>query len=226
MRILIAEDKARMASLLQRALQREGYVAMVAHDGEAALMNIQNYQLDAVVMDVMMPKLDGFQVLTRMRSEGVTAPVILLTARDSSEDIVHGLDAGADDYLVKPFELAVLLARLRALTRRPAALVCSDMRVGDLLLRREAHDVICGGREIHLTRMEFMLLEALMKRAGHVVRKETLAEIGWGQDAKFHEGTLYVFIRSLRNKLQTADGAEVLHTVRGVGYKLQAHAAA
>ena len=222
MRILIVEDKVRMASLLQRAAQREGYLTQVAHDGEAALTLIERNRFDAIVMDVMMPRLDGFEVLTRMRSLDVKVPTILLTAKDSSRDIVHGLDLGADDYLTKPFELAVLMARLRAVIRRPAALVQTQLQVGELLLRQDTHDAIYAGQTIPLTRMEYTLLEALMQRAGQVVRKETLMEIGWGSEEECNENTLYVFIRMLRNKLHTADHPDLLHTIRGVGYMLKA----
>ncbi len=221
MRVLIAEDKVRMAMLLQRALQREGYLAIVAHDGHAALDCIQRYRLDAIVMDVMMPKLDGFEVLRQMRSMNVKVPTILLTAKDTSRDVVHGLDLGADDYLTKPFELAVLLARLRALTRRPSTLVQGPLRVGDLLLHSDTHEVECAGERTSLTRMEFTLLEALMQRAGKVVRKEDLAEIGWGTEELFRESTLYVFICALRAKLHSADRPNMLQTVRGVGYVLK-----
>ena len=226
MRILIVEDKVRMASLLQRAVQREGYLTLVAHDGEAALDLLQHPRLDAVVMDVMMPKLDGFEVLKRMRSEEISVPTLLLTARDAGQDIVHGLDLGADDYLTKPFDLAILLARLRALVRRPSAQVHGPLRAGDLVLRAEVHAVEVAGARISLTPMEFVLLEALMQRVGHVVRKESLAEIGWGGNDKVNESTLYVFMRSLRNKLHAPDRPELLHTVRGVGYMLKATAAA
>ncbi len=221
MRVLIVEDKIRMALLLQRAMQREGYIALVANDGEAAMDIVQRTRLNAIVMDVMMPKLDGFSVLERMRGSQINVPTILLTARDASSDIVHGLDLGADDYLTKPFDLAVLLARVRALVRRPADLVQGPLRNGDLVLRTETHQVEFADRQISLTPMEFVLLEALMQRAGHVVRKEILAEIGWGGDGHFKESTLYVFMRSLRNKLHTQDRPHLLHTIRGVGYMLK-----
>ena len=221
MRVLIAEDKARMATLLQRAVEREGYLTLVVHDGEAALASVQQNQLDAIVMDVMMPKLSGFEVLARMRSIDVQVPTILLTAKDSSSDIVHGLDLGADDYLTKPFDLAVLLARLRALVRRPPEVVLRPLRVGNLVLRSDTHEVECDGSSNSLTPMEFTLLEALMQRAGKIVRKEDLAEIGWGTGAPFQESTLYVFIRALRSKLHSPGKPEVLHTVRGVGYLLK-----
>ena len=210
-----------MAMLLQRAMHREGYLALVVHDGEAALSSMQQHRLDAIVMDVMMPKLSGFEVLARMRSMNVKVPTILLTAKDSNQDIVHGLDLGADDYLTKPFDLAVLLARLRALIRRPPALTLGPLRVGDLVLRVDTHEVEFAGRCTSLTPMEFTLLEALMQRAGTIVRKEDLAEIGWGTDGPFSQSTLYVFIRALRAKLHTPERPYVLHTVRGVGYVLR-----
>ncbi len=221
MRILIAEDKVRMATLLQRALQREGYLTLVVHDGEAALAMIESQHLDAIVMDVMMPKVDGFAVLAQMRDMKIKVPTILLTAKDTSHDVVHGLDLGADDYLTKPFELAVLLARVRALVRRPSTLVQGPLQVGDLILHSGTHEIEYGARRTGLTPMEFTLLEVLMQRAGQVVRKEDLAIIGWGIDQPFSESTLYVFIRSLRTKLHSADRPALLRTVRGVGYMLK-----
>ncbi len=222
MRVLIVEDKVRMALLLQRAMQREGYLTFVANDGEAALTLLEQQHFDAVVMDIMLPKLDGFEVLERMRRSSIRVPTILLTARDTNRDIVRGLDLGADDYLTKPFDLAVLLARLRALVRRPAALLQAPLRAGDLVLRAETHEVRLRERSISLTPLEFTLMEALMQRVGNVVPKETLAAIGWGASETFREGTLYVFMRSLRSKLHEPDQPELLHTVRGVGYMLRA----
>ena len=221
MRILIAEDKVRMATMLQRALQREGYLALVVHDGEAALATVESQHLDAIVLDVMMPKLDGFAVLAQMRDMKIRVPTILLTAKDTSQDVVHGLDLGADDYLTKPFELVVFLARVRALVRRPSLLVQGPLQVGELTLHTGTHEIACGDRRTTLTPMEFTLLEALMQRAGQVVRKEDLAAIGWGTDQPFNESTLYVFIRSLRTKLHSAERPDLLHTVRGVGYMLK-----
>ena len=221
MRVLVAEDKVRMAMLLQRSLQREGYLVSIVHDGEAALAAIGRHRPDAIVMDVMMPKLDGYEVLARMRGMQVKVPTILLTARDTNGDVVRGLDLGADDYLTKPFDLAVLLARLRALARRPAILVQRPLQVGNLLLHGESHQMQCLDRCTSLTPMEFTLLEALMQRAGRVVRKEDLMQIGWGADEVFQDGTLYVFIRSLRTKLNVLGQPDILHTIRGVGYLLR-----
>ena len=213
-----------MAMLLQRSLQREGYLVVVVHDGESALTAIGRHRPDAIVMDVMMPKLDGFQVLARLRSMDVRIPTILLTAKHTSEDIVTGLDLGADDYLTKPFELAVLLARLRAVVRRPSTLVKGPLRAGDLVLHFETHEIECAGQRRVLTPLEFTLLQGLMQRVGRVVRKEELVKIGWGNDDAFQEGTLYVFIRALRGKMHALGIPDMLHTVRGVGYVLR-HAA-
>lgn len=221
MRVLIVEDKVRMALLLQRAMQREGYLTLVANDGEAALDLLEQQHFNAVVMDIMLPKLDGFAVLERMRRWNIRVPVIMLTARDTNRDIVHGLDLGADDYLTKPFDLTVLLARVRALVRRPAALLQAPLRAGDLVLRADTHSVQLRERTISLTPLEFTLMEALMLRVGTVVPKETLAAIGWGTSETFREGTLYVFMRSLRTKLHEPDQPELLHTVRGIGYLLR-----
>jgi DNA-binding response OmpR family regulator len=225
MRVLIVEDKVRMAGLLQRAVQREGYLTLVAHDGEAALEAVNSHHFDALILDVMIPKLDGFAVLDELRRSEIRVPTILLTAKDSARDIVHGLDLGADDYLTKPFDLDVLLARLRALTRRAPALYQEPLRIGGLLLRNDTHSVECGDETIALTPTEFALMEVLIRHAGRVVRKETLAEIGWGLDSEFSDDTLYVFIRSLRNKISFRHQPVVLHTVRGVGYMLKGVAA-
>jgi DNA-binding response OmpR family regulator len=220
MRVLIVEDKVRLAALLQKAVQREGYATLVVHDGEAALAAISSHQLNAVILDVMIPKLDGFAVLERMRREKIRVPTILLTAKDTNHDIVHGLDLGADDHMSKPFDMAVLLARLRALTRRPLSLLEHQLSVGRLFIRPSTHCVECDGVAIPLTPTEYALMELLMRRAGQVVRKETLAETGWGSD-DLNEDKLYVFMRALRTKIKFERQPVLLHTIRGVGYMLK-----
>ena len=225
MRILIAEDRMRMAALLDKAIRREGYLTVVAHDGQTALEAISNYHLHAIVLDVMLPKLSGFEVLSRMRQDNGRVPTILLTARDASQDVVHGLDLGADDYLTKPFEMAVLLARLRALTRRSPLLLDCRLDVGGLTLRRDTHALECDGEAIALTPTELALMETLMQRAGLVVTKEELIRVGWSGGADVSDDTLYVFMRALRNKIQFARQPALLHTVRGVGYTLRIVAA-
>ena len=221
MRVLIVEDKMRMAALLQRAIQREGYSTLLVHDGELALQAITRQHLNAIVLDVMIPKLDGFAVLDSMRRSQIKVPTILLTAKDTNQDIVYGLDLGADDYMTKPFDMTVLLARLRALTRRSPVLQERQLRAGSLLLRPETHAVECDGASIPLTPTEFALMELLMQRAGYVVRKEALAEAGWGNDSDLNEDKLYVFMRALRTKLQFQRQPVLLHTIRGVGYMLK-----
>ena len=221
MRVMIVDDKVRMASLLRRAIEREGYLTVVAHDGETALELANDYHLDAIVLDVMLPRLDGFSVLQRLRETAVDVPTIFLTARDNNRDIVHGLDLGADDYLTKPFDLTVLLARLRALTRRKAAIDPGVLHVGNLILRSDLHSIERNGEMIALTRTEFALMEALMKNAGRIVSKETLAEIGWGLGGEMNEHNLYVFIGTLRSKIQLSGESALLQTVRGVGYILR-----
>jgi DNA-binding response OmpR family regulator len=221
MRIMIVDDKVRMASLLRRAMEREGYLTVVAHDGETALELANEHRLDAIVLDVMLPGLDGFSVLQRLRETAVDTPTIFLTARDTNGDIVRGLDLGADDYLTKPFDLKVLLARLRALTRRKAPIHSDILQVGNLVLRSDLHSIECNGEIIALTRTEFTLMETLMQNAGRIVSKETLVEAGWGLGGEMNEHNLYVFIASLRSKIQLSGEAASLQTVRGVGYLLR-----
>jgi DNA-binding response OmpR family regulator len=221
MRIMIVDDKVRMASLLRRAMEREGYLTVVAHDGETALELANEHRLDAIVLDVMLPGLDGFSVLQRLRETAVDTPTIFLTARDTNGDIVRGLDLGADDYLTKPFDLKVLLARLRALTRRKAPIHSDILQVDNLVLRSDLHSIECNGEIIALTRTEFTLMETLMQNAGRIVSKETLVEAGWGLGGEMNEHNLYVFIASLRSKIQLSGEAASLQTVRGVGYLLR-----
>jgi DNA-binding response OmpR family regulator len=221
--VLIAEDNPRMAGVLRRALQREGYVVSVAGDGEQALNMGLLGGLDILVLDVMMPRLDGFDVVRHLRAAKQMTPAILVTARDSMSDIVRGLDSGADDYLTKPFPLDVLLARMRALARRGPATYPDDLEFEDLVLNRRTHELERGGRRVPLTRTEYLLLEVLMRRAGSIAPREVLAEAGWG-GADVNDSTMYVFIRALRAKLTGPGERQLLHTVRGIGYTLRTEA--
>jgi DNA-binding response OmpR family regulator len=223
MRVLIAEDNPRMAGVLRRALQREGYVVSVADDGEQALNMGLLGGLDILVLDVMMPRLDGFDVVRHLRAAKQMMPTILVTARDSMADIVRGLDSGADDYLTKPFPLDVLLARMRALARRGPATYPDDLQFEDLVLNRRTHELERGDRRVPLTRTEYLLLEVLMRRAGSIAPREVLAEAGWG-GADVNDGTMYVFIRALRAKVAGPGERQLLHTVRGIGYTLRTEA--
>jgi DNA-binding response OmpR family regulator len=221
MRVLIAEDKPRMASLLQRALQREGYFVSVACDGEQALTMGMAGGLDILVLDVMLPGRDGFNVIKQLRAAKQMIPTIMVTARDSMADMIRGLDLGADDYLIKPFALDVLLARVRALGRRGPATYPNDLQFADITLVRRTHEMQRGDRRVALTRTEYALLEVLMRRAGSIAPRDVLAEAGWGDGAEVSDSTLYVFIRALRLKLAGPGEPQLLHTVRGIGYTLR-----
>src|SRR5215469_5617519 len=192
MRVLVAEDKPRMAHFLQRALQREGYSVELAFDGEQALSRGLSGGLDLMVLDVMLPRRDGFDVIRNLRAARQMFPTIMLTARDAMCDIVRGLDSGADDYLTKPFALDVLLARVRALTRRGPAAYPADLQFEDLVLNSRTHELRRGERTAPLTRTEYALLEVMMRRAGCVVPRNVLVEAGWGGAAEVSDGTLYV----------------------------------
>ena len=224
MRVLVAEDKPRMARFLQRALQSEGYSVELAFDGEQALCMGLSGGLDLMVLDVMLPRRDGFDVIRNLRAAKQMLPTIMVTARDAMPDIVRGLDLGADDYLTKPFALDVLLARVRALTRRGPAAYPLDLQFADLVLNSRTHQLRRGERTASLTRTEYALLETLMRRPGCIVPRSALVEAGWGGGAEVGDGTLYVFVRSLRTKLAAGGEAQLLHTVRGVGYTLRSDA--
>ncbi|HXA49515.1 MAG TPA: response regulator transcription factor [Candidatus Acidoferrum sp.] len=221
MRVLVAEDKPRMAHFLERALRSEGYSVQLAFDGEQALSMGLSGGLDVMVLDVMLPGRDGFDVIRTLREAKQMLPTIMVSARDAKSDIVRGLDLGADDYLTKPFALDVLLARVRALTRRGPAAYSADLRFQDLVLNSRTHELTRADRTTALTRTEYALLEMLIRRAGCIVPRDALVEAGWGGGAEIGDGTLYVFIRSLRGKIAPAGETQYLHTVRGVGYTLR-----
>jgi DNA-binding response OmpR family regulator len=225
MRVLIAEDKPRMAAMLRRALEREGYQVSVANDGEQALHLGMLGGMDAMILDVMLPYRDGFEVIHMLRQAKHMIPTIMVTARDDMSDVVRGLDLGADDYLTKPFPLAILLARVRALVRRGPVSYPEDLVFEDVTLDSRTHELRRGQRRAALTRTEFALLEVLMRRAGSVVPHQVLVDAGWGGAAEVNDATLYVFIRGLRAKLSTPDKTQLLHTVRGIGYTLRSEAA-
>jgi DNA-binding response OmpR family regulator len=218
MRILVAEDKPAMANLLTRTLRRAGHSVQVAYDGQEALNLGRCGDNDVILLDLMLPRLDGFAVIRTLRAERMCTPTLILSARDAMSDIVLGLDAGADDYLTKPFALEVLLARIRALSRRIPVSVPSNLVVGDMVLNTSTHTLHRNGRASSLTRTEFALMDLLMRRAGSIVTHDSLIEAGWGLGAEVNEGTLYVFMRMLRAKIGETP---LLHTVRSVGYSLR-----
>ncbi|HKS67110.1 MAG TPA: response regulator transcription factor [Candidatus Acidoferrales bacterium] len=218
MRVLIVEDDRSMASLLQRGLEEENHVVSVAHDGAEGLDLCESYQFDIVVLDWMLPRMDGLEVARRLRKSGRAMPILMLTARDAVPDIVKGLDAGADDYLTKPFSFAEFLARLRALARRPAAARSNRLETADLALDLSSHRVFRGRQEIHLTQTEYRLLEFLMRRSGGAASRRAIIEAVWGLDAEVEENTLDAFVRLLRAKIDNKHKQRLIHTVRGFGY--------
>src|SRR5262245_8341523 len=221
-RVLIVEDEPRMASLVSRGLNGEGLAADVAATGEDALWMAQAADYDAIVLDVMLPGLDGFATCRRLRDAGVWAPVLMLTARDSVEDRVTGLDTGADDYLVKPFAFAELLARLRALMRRGDAERPPVLEVGDLRLDPATRRVERGSTEVALSAKEFALLETFMRRPGDVLSRLYLLEHAWDFAYESRSNIVDVYILRLRSKIDAPFGITSLETVRGAGYRLRA----
>jgi two-component system, OmpR family, response regulator MprA len=219
MRILLVDDDPGICDSLDRALRREGYAVSIARDGEAALAAVAADPPDAMVLDVAMPKLDGLSVCRRLRAEGNAVPILVLTARHSLGDRVAGLDAGADDYLVKPFALEELLARLRSIMRRAAPVQDAEALVlGDLTLDLRTRVATRGGTTIELTRMEYQLLELFLRNAGQVLTRELIFDRVWGYDFGVNSNSLDVYVGYLRRKTELDGLPRLLHTVRGVGY--------
>jgi two-component system OmpR family response regulator len=221
-RILVVEDDRKLAGLLRRGLSENGNATDVVGDGENAIWRAKAHRYDAIVLDVMLPGRDGFSTCSELRESGVWAPVLMLTARDSVEDRVAGLDAGADDYLTKPFSLAELLARLRALARRGATARPTVLEVGDLRLDPATRSVRRGATEIGLSSKEFALLETLMRRPGEVVSRLELLESAWDFAYDNRSNVITVYVRRLREKIDRPFGLRSLETVQGVGYRLRA----
>ena len=222
-RVLVVEDDLDIAGVLRRSLDKEDYKVRLAGDGESALEQSAVFQPDAVILDLGLPKLDGVEVCRRLRAAG-DVPILVLTARDALDARVEGLDSGADDYLVKPFEREELLARLRALLRRRPPRGSAYMVVGDLRLNPDSREVLRGGRRIELTTREFELLEYLMRNRGIVVSRQRPLDEVWGYHPFAETNTVDVFISTLRRKLESGEEARLLHTVRGAGYVLREEA--
>lgn len=218
MKVLVAEDKPAMAELLTRTLHRDGHSVLVAYDGQEALEMGRSGGCDVILLDLMLPRLDGFKVIRTLRAERHHTPTLIVSARDAMSDIIQGLDSGADDYLIKPFALDILLARVRALSRRLPVSTEGNLVFQDLVLDRGRHELHRNGRTSALTRTEFALMDLLMRRAGSIVTHDTLLQAGWGFDADVNGGTLYVFIRMLRNKIGEP---QYLKTARNVGYTIR-----
>jgi two-component system, OmpR family, response regulator MprA len=219
-RVLVVDDDAAVRQSLSTALGRDGYEVLAAEGGGAALAQMAATSVDAIVLDVAMREPNGLEVCRRLRSRGDRTPILMLTARDLVDDRVAGLDAGADDYLVKPFALAELRARLRALLRRNAA-SAELLRYADLVLDLAAARVTRGGREVVLTRTEYLLLELFLRHPGRVLSHSQIFQAVWGYDFGLRSGNLWVYMSYLRTKLEAAGEPRLLHTVRGLGYVLR-----
>lgn len=217
-RVLIAEDDRSVREAIERALRFEGFDVATVRDGSEALQSLLNDSPDVMILDVMMPLIDGLDVARRVRARGDTTPILMLTARHEISDRVAGLDAGADDYLVKPFALEELLARLRALLRRSTAPAGLLHRVGDLVMDPAARTVTRNGRSIELTKTEFDLLELLVEHAGVVLSRDQIYEHVWGFDFATTSNSLDVYVGYLRRKTEADGASRLIHTVRGVGY--------
>jgi len=221
MRILVIEDNHRLSYELKQGLTYEGHAIDTAYDGDAGLAFAESAPYDAIILDVLLPVKDGLQVCRTLRARGYTVPILLLTARDAIDDRVRGLDSGADDYLVKPFALSELLARLRALLRRTSPQKTSVLCVGDLSVDLATHRVMRGGQPIELTTMLFTLLEYLMRHPDHVLSHEMIANHIWSYDTPGTPNAIEVYIRRLRRKIDDPFEIKLVETVRGAGYRLR-----
>ena len=222
MRVLIVEDEGQMAALLRKALESENHTVTVAHDGAEGLALAELHDFDVMVLDLMLPKLDGFEVVRRLRQRKRTVPILMLTARDTVPDIVKGLDVGADDYLPKPFALDEFFARVRTVARHKAATNRSaQLRVADLWLDPATREVARADGPIQLSATEFRLLEFLMRRSGRVASRDAIVEGVWGLEREIEANNLDAFMRLLRKKVDRSHDAKLIHTVRGVGYTIR-----
>jgi DNA-binding response OmpR family regulator len=220
MRILVVEDDRKVAGFIEMGLREEGYAVDLARDGDEAIVLAHVNDYDAILLDLMLPKKNGLQVAAELRREGRTTPILMLTARDATEDVVRGLDAGADDYLAKPFKFDELLARLRALVRRGGATRVERLAVGPLELDRLKHLAYAGGKVLDLTPREFQLLEHFMMHKDDVVRRTELLEKVWDMHFDPESNVVDVHVGNLRRKLRDAGFDELIKTVRGVGFRL------
>jgi len=224
MKILIIEDQENLAQLMKRGLEKEGYAADYVTDGEAGQTRIElhNKDYDVIMLDLMLPKRSGFEVCKNVRQSGISTPILVLTAKDSLEDKVALLDLGADDYLVKPFQFDELLARIRALTRRPEKVLPVELKVNDLVLNSANKAISKGGEDIKLTLTEFRLLEYLMRHPNQVVERESLVDNIWDFNFDSFSNIVDVYINRLRKKIDKGKDSNLIETVRGVGYRINA----
>ncbi len=221
MNVLVVEDEVKMAALIRRGLKEQGLQADVAATGEEAIRMARASSYDAIILDVILPGIDGFETCRQLRREGIWAPVLMLTARGALEDRVAGLDGGADDYLTKPFSFAELLARLRALVRRGQAERPAIVAVGELRLDPATRQVWRGETEIDLSAKEFVLLETFMRSPGHVLTRAQLLDQAWEYDFEHRSNVIEVYVRYLRRKIDAPFGVKSIETIRGAGYRLR-----
>ncbi|MFA6079125.1 MAG: response regulator transcription factor [Candidatus Omnitrophota bacterium] len=221
MHILVIEDEKKIADFIRRGLKEEGYAVDVAYDGEQGHFLAKTSDYDLILLDLMLPKIDGLTLCKRLKKEKITAPIIILTAKDTTKDKVMGLDSGADDYMTKPFEFEELLARVRAVLRKKDEKGDTRLQVGDLILDLVTHKVAREGEEISLTAKEYALLEYLMRKAGSVVTRTMISEHVWDADFDTFTNVIDVYINYLRNKIDSGHKDKLIHTIRGRGYILK-----
>lgn len=222
MRILIVEDEKDLSMILSEMLEMEGYYVDAAYDGVSGLDNALSGIYDIILLDVMLPEMDGIQVLSEIRRNKVTTPVLMLTAKSQIEDKVTGLDNGADDYLTKPFNTKELLARIRALLRRKEkVLIDDDLKFSDIVLNKETHEIFCSDQKVKLTKKEFDIMELLILNKGKAVSKESLTVKIWGYDTDIEYNSIEVYVSFLRKKLSAINSVIKISTVRGVGYTIK-----
>jgi DNA-binding response OmpR family regulator len=221
MKLLIVEDEIRLCEALAEILKKNKYIVDMVHDGEAGLDYGMSDVYDAIILDIMLPKMDGVEVLRQLRANHINTPVIMLTARYLTGDKVDGLDAGADDYLTKPFETDELLARLRALTRRKGEVQSEDLTIGDLTLKTHTSELSCDSKSIPLSLKEFQMMEILFRNADRIITKELLIEKVWGFDSEAVHNNVEVYVSFLRKKMKHLGSQVEIHTARGIGYRIK-----
>lgn len=221
MNVLVVEDERNLADAIVKILEDEGYNAEATYDGKAGLTCAKSGLYDAIVLDVMLPGMSGYDVVNKMRHAGVSTPVLMLTARTSTEDKVRGLDSGADDYMTKPFEAPELLARLRALTRRRGDVLIDEIKFADIRLDLSTHDLSCGEKSVHLSGKEFEVLSILMGSSSRVVSKQDLLTRVWGTDGEASENSVEAYVSFIRKKLTHIGSKVQVTTLRMLGYRLE-----
>lgn len=219
--ILVVEDEIKITRFIKKGLEMEHYAVEVAYDGEDALAKAEVNNYDLIILDIMLPKIDGFEVCRQLREKKIETPIVMLTARDMIEDKIKGLDAGADDYLTKPFAFGELLARIRALLRREKVVKNTKLQVGDLILDSSSHEVSRNGKEIQLSSKEYRLLDYMMRRPGFVCTRTMIGEHIWGYNFVDESNVIDVYISYLRRKIDNNNRNKLIHTIRDVGYKVE-----